>query len=202
VTLTVAAASGILGARDTRIDRLLFVAILSWTVIWIALLVTGKIPPHTVAPKYLAPVVLGMLVIAVRSARSTSPAWMRRVGVTTLALFLISHAIGIRHLLQWPLQEQLVDSLRETKTLVVTIPRRGYLLPLVDKMQPESRVIVAGQASWEKLAPLLQNDGLTLVEIGDRTAAAELRAQLASKYPNSRVLRSEAARTITAYGRP
>lgn len=186
--------------RGGRVDRMIGFSIVVWTILWLGLIALGKVPPHVLAPKYLGPLAIGMIALLVRATRPGCPPSMRRIAASVLAMGMATHLIGIRHLLEWPVQTQVIGSLQESQFDVVTNPRRGYLFPLIEKMRADARVVIVNDNAWERLSPLLPESGALLVEIGGRSES--LSDQFSHKYPQRQLVRDEPARIITAYRRP
>jgi uncharacterized membrane protein len=195
------------GCIADRADRIIGITSLAWTVIWLVLLAMGKAPPHAVTAKYLAPLVLGMLVLIVRGTKS-SKGIGRGIAWIVLIASTATHGIGIRQALQRSTSSPLTQALAQTDCLLVNIPRRGYLLPLSMAMRPDARIIVveASEAleKWKTLEALLPPDGVLLAEIwqSQPVQSAELHQRLQEKYRSREVLRSEPARTITDFRKP
>lgn len=177
--------------RSARVDRILTLAVGIWAIVWFLLLETGKLPPHATTPKYLGPLALGSLAILVRATGS------RSIAIAALSISSASHLAAVVRTLQRPTQDALLRAIHDSDFFVVSNPRRGYLLPVVEQMRPDARVAIAGSAAWQQLAPQLPESGVTLLEIGG--PAAELREGLSRKYGKVEVIRSEPARTLTAF---
>jgi hypothetical protein len=156
--------------RGTVADRVLWCSALAWGVLWFSLLVCGRVPPHAVEPKQLAPAILIPLCLFVRAARPSPPHTGRRIAIGFLAVSLVGLSLGTLQTLTKPRGSRVAAALGEADCLIADAPRRGYLLPLVDKMKPQARVVIAtpamALAHWTTLADLLPEDRLLVAEIG------------------------------------
>ncbi|MBN2562193.1 MAG: hypothetical protein JXQ75_14815 [Phycisphaerae bacterium] len=204
--------SAILAWRGGRaIDRVLWCAALSWGVLWLLLLATGWIPPHALEPKQLGPLVLVPACLIVRASSQSRPRWVRRTAVGVLAVSLATHGLGIWQVLMQAANEPLLTALQRAECLLVNAPKRGYLLPLVEKLRPDARVVIAepdvATAHWMELSEILPDGGLVLAEIdsfhGDRRAPAaqEVFDRLSRTYRDATTLRKGPRRTVTEFTR-
>jgi hypothetical protein len=191
-----------------RGDRMLFIMVFVWAACWTTLLAVGKIPPHAVSTKYLAPLVLVTLVLIVRGTQQIAASWMRRLALLVLGASLVTHVVGVRHIWQRSTSEPLVRELGRADALIINSPRRGYLLPLAAAMKPDARIVIASPtaalARWEDLRKTFPTDGVLLVEVfQERTGPAlKLFDRLRQTYGAAEPLRSERARLITKLSRP
>jgi len=153
------------------IDRWLWGAAVGWGAAWLLLLAGGRIPPHAAEAKQLAPLVLVPACLIARAGSAVRPRWVRGAAVGVLAISLLAQAPRLYRSLTGPNEGRLIASLGSAECLLVDAPRRGYLLPLVEKMQPDARVVIAGPhvvlKRWEELEKLLPEDRLLLAEINE-----------------------------------
>jgi hypothetical protein len=186
-------------------ELVLLMAMVAWATVWAGLLTAGKIPPHAVTTKYLAPLVLAPLVMLVRATRHGSLLWIQRTALLVLGASLLTHTLGVVQLWQRSTSEPLVRELAAADAMLINSPRRGYLLPLAAAMKPDAKIIVAtpdaAMAQWNELQRVLPTGDLMLVEVfQERTGpASELFGRLEKQYGVAEPLRSERARTITKF---
>lgn len=209
IGIGIAVIAGVLAVqRRAMIESTLGLAMVAWVASWMALLAAGKMPPHAVMPKYLAPLMLGVLTIVVRS---TAPAFDPRIRAAALTLLLatmLSHALGVRQAVARPTAKPLMDALARCECLLINIPKRGFVLPLVAPMHPSARVIVAtpeqALRDWSAMETLLPTNDVLAVEVMQEPTAdsRELAERLKRKYEYADRLRDEPARVMTWYRRP
>ena len=189
-------------------DLVLLVAMIVWAIVWTGLLMAGKIPPHAVTTKYLAPLVLALLVILVRATRLGPLPWIRRTALLALGASLLTHTLGVVQLWQRSSSEPLVRELAGADAMLINSPRRGYLLPLAAAMKPDAKIIVATPdavlAQWDELQQVLPTGDIMLVEVFQERdgPALEFFDRLRQMYGAAEPLRSERARVITKFSRP
>ncbi|MEK6643096.1 MAG: hypothetical protein AABZ08_04250 [Planctomycetota bacterium] len=194
--------------RKSPMDRRLAWAMGLWTLAWLVLLARGRMPPHAVAAKYLAPVILGTLVLMVRATGDVSAMRVRLVAYGLLVVSMMSHGIGINQAWQRSVSAPLMAALSRCHCLMVNVPKRGFFLPLVAAMRPDARVMVADTdvalQRWSEVETLLPPDSVVTAEIlqTQESSSRELAARLERKYENVTRLRDEPARTVTWYRRP
>jgi len=196
--------------RRAAIDQVLYCAAAAWAVVWVVWLACEKVPQHAVSPKHLAPLLFCPLVLLVRATASVNPPWMRRLATTLLAASLLTH-VGISAMrgLTERNPQRTVMALRSADCLLIDVPKRGYILPLVAQMKPEARVIIASPetaiAHWLEMNRLFPNEGLIVAEIdschGGRRApgAQEFFDRLSRTYRDVAALRKGPHRTITEF---
>lgn len=181
----------------------------AWGVAWAILLARGLIPSHAVEPKQLAPLLLMPVCLLVRASAAAHRKPIRWCSTAVLTVMLISLWVRAGLLLSDDKDAALVGALRNAETMLVDAPRRGYLLPLTDKMGPESQVVIVSPAvaaaRWEQLASLLPGDRLLLAEIDTRTGeqrspeARMLFERLSRLYRQAVPLRKGPRRTVTEF---
>ena len=196
---------GSVSKRGT-LDRLLPVMSLVWFAVWVVWLASGRIPPHAGEAKYLLPLLLGPLVVLVKSTARPEIGRARHVAIGMVAIALLTHFI-----LFWRTDMTVpadLNAIRNADCLVVDQPKRGYWLPVVDLMPPDATVVVASAEQMNRSDPVEQigtANRLLLLEIdtvkdGRRTEAADkLRRRLAATYEKTTVLREGPHRTITEF---
>jgi hypothetical protein len=208
VAAALAFAAVLLWRRGRSADWMLWGAAVIWGVLWMVLLALGRVPPHAVEPKQLAPLTLVPVCVMVRAASRTQATWVRRALVGLLAVSVGGLSVRTWQMLGAPRDEALLTALREANCLIVDAPKRGYVLPLADKMKPDARVIVVSAESaieqWPRLTALLPEDRLLLAEMGtydDRRppGAEQLSERLVQRYREVRVLRKGPKRTVTEF---
>ncbi len=189
-------------------DRVLFGAGVAWGAAWFVLLALGRVPPHAVEPKQLAPLTLVPVFLIVRAASRTGAKWFRGVILTVLVVSFGGLSVRTWQMLSAPQDAVLLTALAESDCLVSNAPKRGYLLPLAARMRPEALVIVASpQAAleqWPRMVTRLPRERLLLVEIGtcdggQELGAKELAERLGRMYREVRVLREGPRRTVTEF---
>lgn len=213
MTLTILFCGGIAFVsfpKGAMVDGLLGAAVVAWAVVWLALLAGGWIPPHATMTKQIGPLILVPLCLLVRSASSLRPRWAQSAAVGVLALSLVGQIPALNQRISAHADMPLVSYLASAKTLLADSPRRGYLLPLVEKLNPEAHIILVSRAAvppWKAIQPFLLQGDLLLAEIrvaSDQprpAALQELMAQLSSHYGESREIWSGPRRTITGFFR-
>lgn len=209
IGIAVAVVAAILAARRrATIEFVLGLAIAAWVTTWVALLAAGKMPPHAVMPKYLAPLMLGVLTIVVRSTMRTNDPRIRGLALTLLLATMLSHGLGVRQAVARPTAKPLMEALARCECLLINVPKRGFVLPLVAPMRPEARVIVAtpeqALRDWSAMETLLPTNDVLAVEVMQEPTAEsrELAERLKKKYEYADRLRDEPARVMTWYRRP
>ena len=202
--------TAVLAWRHGRaVDRALWCAAVGWCALWMILLAAGRIPPHAVEAKHLAPLVLVSVSLVVRAASEGRPLRVRRTAITVLAISLASHVLGIWQLFAQPTDARLATALRSADCLVIDTPKRGYALPLIAEMKPDAAVAIGGAdvtlECWEALEARLPEDRLVLAEIdscreGKRNPLSqEVFDRLAARYLEVVSLREGPRRTITSF---
>ncbi|MBI5764670.1 MAG: hypothetical protein HZA51_14235 [Planctomycetes bacterium] len=209
VGIGIAVIAGVLAVRRrATLESILGFAIVAWVASWMALLAAGKMPAHAVMPKYLAPLMLGVLTIIVRSTARTLAPRMRTMALTLLLAAMLSHGFGMRQALARPKAEPLMDALARCECLLINVPKRGFVLPLVAPMHSSARVIVAtpeqALRDWSAMETLLPTNDVLAVEVMQEPSAEarELANRLKRKYEYADRLRDEPARVMTWYRRP
>jgi len=193
------------------LDRLLLCAALGWGAIWFALLWSATLPAHALEPKHLFPLVLCPWVLLVRAACTSPRRWVRPLALAAMIGSLVAHGLGA---VQWAQARSLNDfagRLQAAECLIATSPRRGYLMPLVDRMSPAATVVIAAPnvalEHWSQVEPELPTDDLLVAAIGrprgddQQSAMRRLLEVLAAEYSRMREVRNEPVRTVTAFGR-
>ena len=202
--------SVLVSVRRAVTDRVLLYAAVAWTLVWVLWLAGGKIPLHAVPVKHLAPLVLCPLVLLVRATCTRNPVWVQRIAMVVMAAGLLTHVgIGTAQLAARLGAQPSVAALRSADCLLVDSPKRGYVLPLVEKMRPGARVIIARPPAvadrWAELTRLLPDSALVLAEVnanpGDRREPTLQRVvdRLSWTYRDVATLRKGPRRTITEF---
>jgi len=156
--------------RGQPVDQVLWLAAFVWGGFWLAALTFGRIPPHAVEPKQLAPAILIPICLLVRAGIPGQPGAGGRIAVGVLAVSVIGLSFGTARSLISSHEPVLAGALREADCLIADAPRRGYLLPLAEKMKPHARIVIAAPetaiAQWPTLVGLLPDDRLLTAELG------------------------------------
>jgi hypothetical protein len=141
-----------------------------WFVAWCVGLALEKIPGHAVAPKYMIAAALPLLTIMVRSTATCG----RRQRQAVLAFLLLALATAPMGWLTTLPAAGIAPGmgfgpLIEADALLVDVPKRGQLLPIVAKLRPEATVIIATPetaiANWDEVETNLPRGALCLLEI-------------------------------------
>lgn len=199
--------SVIIALRKTA-DRIVFGAILAWSIAWTALLAAGRIPAHAASAKQIAPLALGLLLLGVRAC-GDGPAWRRRIAPVALALPLLPLAWGTLSLLRGSPPTPAQTCLASADALLVRTPKRGHVLPLIDALRPGARVILAepdvALRDLDHLRSLLPPGRLAWVEVDARPGgqrgenARTLFDRLRNEYVDCREVASGPSRIITEF---
>jgi hypothetical protein len=209
IALLVLAAAGIVAWRQGRqVDRVLWLAASAWGGTWLLLLASGHIPPHAILSKQLAPLTLIPICLLVRASGAAATR-TRHVAIGILAVSLVGLIVGTGQMLLSSRDLTLPTCLREADCLITDAPRRGYLLPLVEKMKPQSRILIAtpetAVAHWTVLADLLPEGHLVVAAIGSpsevrrRSDVEEFYDRLSRMYREMLPMRSGSIRTLTEF---
>lgn len=166
-----------LSAAKGSIERTLLVGGGVWSLAWLAGLALGKIPGHAAAPKYLAPMTLALLAIVVRATDSKLK-MRRRVAIGVLLASAATWPLGwmMRRPESGVMPNRKLEPVRNAEALLVDRPKRGQLLPIVEKLPPDATVIIAppeiAVAGWKEIEAALPEDRLVVLEIdADRVPA-------------------------------
>lgn len=191
------------------LDRRLWFAAALWLGTWLLLLARGWIPAHAVEPKQLAPLVLVPVCLLARACSATRPAWVRRSAMVLLAVSILAGAPRMLELLSKSADRQLIASLGSADCLLADAPRRGYVMPLVEKMAPAARVVLVAPPTalerWTELEMWLPDGRLLLAEINwspgqPRPASMQqVVDRLSARYRQQATLRKEPRRTVTEF---
>lgn len=200
--------SGIIAfLRPSRIDRVLWILATVWGITWVVLLTLSVLPPHAIEPKQLLPLVLCPLVLLARATTPDNSKRIRMAATTLLVASLASHTLGVVQQATRPHQPS-VDALRAADCLIVSSPKRGYLLPLAAVMRPEATLIIAPPdiaiKHWPLLEKHLPEGRLLYAEIDispDRRSPSceTMLSRLAGSYAVKNLLRKEPKKTILEY---
>lgn len=208
VAVVIVGMAAMLWRRRRSADWLLLSAGVAWGAAWLMVLVLGRVPPHAVEPKQLAPLTLVPVCLLVRAASRAEGRWFCGITVAALVVSVGSLSWGVRQMLGPPRGAALLTALGEADCLMANAPKRGYLLPLAARMRPDALVIVASpQAAldqWPRTAEWLPRERLLLAEMGtyDRrreVGAEQLAERLGRMYREVRVLREGPRRTVTEF---
>jgi hypothetical protein len=182
----------------------------AWAFVWLLLLQGGWVPPHAVEAKHLGPLVLVPVLVIARAGSARSQA-VRIAAAVVLAVSLLAQTPRSYRALCRSSDERLIASLRGAECLWVDTPRRGYLLPLVDKLPPDAQVVIAGpdlvRERREELDKLLPRSRLMYAEINEypgqqrSPVQQEVVDRFSELYEAREVLKQGPRRTVTEFSR-
>jgi len=208
VLLISAGMAAVAWRRGRRADWMILVAGVAWGAAWLVLLAAGRVPPHAVEPKQLAPLALMPVCLIVRSAARAERRWVRGLMTALLAVSVGGLCLRTPRMLEESRDAALLTALAEADGLITDAPKRGYLLPLTERMRRDAVVIVASPqvalAQWPRVAERLPNDRLLAVEMGmydgrREVGAEQLSERLTTMYRDVQVLRQGPKRTVTEF---
>lgn len=210
-TISLAVIAVWLAAAKGSLERTLLVGSGVWSLAWLAGLALGKIPEHAAAPKYLTPMTLALLAIVVRATDSKLK--MRR-RLATGVLFASAATWPLGWMMRLPesgvTPNRKLEPVRTAEALLVDRPKRGQLLPIVEKLPPDATVIIAppeiAVAGWNEIEAALPKDRLVVLEIDADRMPADLKAardvefeKLGATYGETNEFRRGSSRRMTEF---
>lgn len=188
-----------LAQRGDAFDRAMTMGAGVWTAAWLGLLALGKIPEHAAEPKYLAPLLLSMLAILVRSTAKGN-----RTATGTIMIGCLLSPVGWYQQTMREPDDELASAVTTTTPLLVDEPKRGHLLPIVDRMDPDARIFIAAPTvaveTWQGWKERLPDNGLLVLELGrPDPARVELKRRLLNRYVLDEEIWRGPARTLTKF---
>lgn len=209
IALVLTAALVLAWTGGNGLDRWLLLATVAWTSAWLLLLASGRLPPHAVEAKQLGPLLLCPMAVIVRAGSASRPRGIRLAVAALLAVSLLTQTPRSWRLATGSSDDRSLAALSSTECLWVDAPRRGYLLPLVEKVPPDSRVVIAGPfvvlERWEELDKLLPSEHLLYAEINgypDQQRAPVQQAvvdRFSERYEAREVVLRGPRRTVTEF---
>lgn len=200
----IALAIGLMVRRPTRVDLGLLAASLLWLIAWIGLLAAGKLPPHAIGTKYLLAPALALLAVLIRSCRPETPSMTAGFVIVVAWCCLLTHLAGLPSVLRTPGDATIAAQLRDVRTVFVNDPKRGYLLPIVDKLPADAKLCIMRPLRMpSELAsiaePLLVVEVKPLPGYPSSDEAERLNEFLSSQHERREVLADGPRRRLTLY---
>ncbi len=187
--------------------RWLWTAAMAWLAAWLVLMAAAVVPKHAAHSEHLQPVLLCIPVLLAGASLAPISRRQRNVIVSTLALSVASHVYGFWQMLDARAEQAVMYELRAADRLLVTAPRRGFLLPVIDPLRPDATVDIGTPRAMLEggLESAIAEDRIILVDVtaeGLAPGTDELVAHLKHFFPEVEIVRDEPVRKLTAFRRP
>lgn len=187
--------------------RWLWATALAWLAGWFALMALAVIPHHATHAEHLQPLLLVIPLVLAAVATTAPRVRIRRLAAAVLAASAASHVLGFWQMLDARAEPTAVAELRAADHILVTAPRRGFLLPVIAPLRPDAAVHIgspaAALAAWGTSPPAAKK--FILVDVtadGPAPGREAFIAHMRRHYGEMEVVRDEPVRKLIAFRRP
>ncbi len=179
---------GILAFATRGVECWIYSAAIVWSLLWLALIAAAILPIHATHAEHLQVLILCIPMILARAACAPGNLRRRRAATAILVVAAALQVGGIKNLFEGRVERAAMVELHEADRLLSTSHLRGYLLPIVAALRPETPVVVGPprklSAEWQAAGPPAAERLalLYVAEEGDEPAYLELLARLFEDY--------------------